>query len=108
MKPETRNQKRYFRPDGASRFTNDASRAPVGDADRSQYMYRCSVAISNNLTSPDTPVDAPVRPQDAMFKRHIGALRLHRVAHGEYHMLTIIWVDEREQRVLRATGRSRR
>jgi hypothetical protein len=58
--------------------------------------------ISINLTSPDIPLDTAVRPQDAMFKRHIGALGLQRLPHGEHNSLTIIRVDEREPVVLRA------
>ena len=58
--------------------------------------------ISNYLTSPDIPLDAAVRPQDAMFKRHIGALGLQCLPHGEPNSLTIVWMDEREPVVLRA------
>jgi hypothetical protein len=65
-------------------------------------MQRFSDMISNNLTRPDIPLDAAVPPQDAMFKRHIGALRLQRLPHGEHNSFTIIRVDEREPVVLRA------
>ena len=76
--------------------------------DRPQYMQRVSVAISNHLTNPNTPVDAAVWMQDAMFESHIGTLGFHRVAHGKHNSLTIVWVDECEQGALCAAGRSRR
>ena len=65
--------------------------------DCSQYMQRVSIAISNDLTSPNAPLDAAIWMQDTMFESHIGTLGLHRVAHGKHNSLTIIWVDECEQ-----------
>src|SRR5712692_6100821 len=98
--------KKPDRPEQPARSRD--SRATVCGADHSQYMQSFSVMISNNLTSPDTPLHTAVRLQDAMFKRHIGALRLQRVAHREHNDLTIVRVDECEQFVLRAANRSKR
>ena len=82
-----------------------ASRARVCGADRSQYMQGRSVAISNNLTRPDTPLEAAVLSHDAVLKYYVGAWLIHRLAHCARHRFPILPVHERQPVVLRARPR---
>src|SRR5512145_1944863 len=90
-------------------ISNSTSRVLAGcGPDRSQYIRGFSVPVPNDFTRPNAPLDGAVRPKDAMFKGHIGVLRLQRLTHGERDSFTIVRVDEREQFLLRAVDQSRR
>ena len=58
-------------------------------ADCSQYLYGRSIAVANDLTSPDTPLEAAVLFADTVFKCHFGAWLIHRLLHRASQRLPI-------------------
>jgi hypothetical protein len=58
-------------------------------------MQSFSVAISNNLTRPDTALEAAVLSHDTVLKHRAGAWLIYRLAHRARHRLPILPVHER-------------